>query len=394
MKNTKQIFATLLLMIALLCGYNMSAQMCQTAHFDNTTKLSYSGSQPWMTFSGNMTIEAWAKLDTASGVQTILSYNPDKTQAFDVLLISVKSGILTARIANDSLTTAYTDNAWHHIAVIQDITGGNIYLYIDGVNVNSVAYHAHTGTNIVNPTIRIGAYDSTNVAINKWNGNICNVQITTNATILTTAPANFTPDCSVPNQTYYDFYMPLNDIYDTYQSSLNEWDITIYEHVPLNFYDTLSYTHTSPCMPILSYTFNTSTNACGVDTIAIIAHNSNPYASVVTGWGTGSDTIITTNGTYTYHSTCNDSATFHLSACMLAVNDTHIDNVISIYPNPSHGTITINTHSNMNSIVTIIDMYGRVIRTESGSNSIVINNIPAGMYVVSVDNVRTKILIQ
>ncbi len=110
-----------------------------------------------------------------------------------------------------------------------------------------------------------------------------------------------------------------------------------------------------------------------------------------------STTTYTAAGTYTYAVTgatngCNgvSSVTVTVLGC-IGVNE-HANEIAAVYPNPSHGTITVDFgKASGNSKVVVTDMIGKVVfqspvAAGTSKMSIDLSTLPKGIYLVSVSN--------
>ncbi len=73
------------------------------------------------------------------------------------------------------------------------------------------------------------------------------------------------------------------------------------------------------------------------------------------------------------------------------------DDRIELYPNPTSDVVFINTGSNATKNIQLISLVGRVVYSNSTTDEVIeinLNSVPAGIYIVSVDNGEEKITAQ
>ena len=69
----------------------------------------------------------------------------------------------------------------------------------------------------------------------------------------------------------------------------------------------------------------------------------------------------------------------------------------TVYPNPASDFVNIKYDDSCQGNVVIYDLAGKMLVEESlysGENTIDIRDIPAGVYVISIDEVRLKLLVR
>jgi VCBS repeat-containing protein len=124
------------------------------------SSLSFGGND-YVTFgdldlTGSFTIEFWMKANSRTGWASVLMKNSDYGLEFD------PQGRLSTSIYNGSTWDGYiyydgiTTGQWHHIAMVWDEVGNDLYLYVDGVMVGSDTNRGNHSAN--NNVLRLGAW--------------------------------------------------------------------------------------------------------------------------------------------------------------------------------------------------------------------------------------------
>ena len=381
----------------------------QSAYFDGSNYITTTTAGDPINANNNptMTIEAWVKKSRDTTTKQTILYIPAIVTG-----TAIARPVIDIHILNDSVYATYGDTLyvaaqlthdtlWHHIAFICDtISSKDKYsIYIDGTFKNQLIQNHHASNTGGEPNFNIGAKHNmgTTVINDYFKGHICNVVITDS--ILYTS--NFTPDC----------------IYDTTHIIANKCIFPTLLVAPLNtndnIYDTsgtllygiyVSHTNTSPCMPVYTYSVDTTTY---IDSVLLFAHNTNASFNkgsyvphTINGWngvllltatyGLFTDTLIISitdtviyvddNGDTTKHSG-NKSLTSHVGINNL-YNNTHIN----IYPNPSTGTIYVSSPAK----IVVYDMTGKCILNEYVMQSF---NISTGLYICVVNGTTYKLSI-
>lgn len=121
--------------------------------------------------SGSFTAEAWIRLTDVNTDLVPFDKRTASVGYFAEALLS--SGILKTTIRDDAGHSAFaastqsiTDGRWHHVAVVRDLVGSQLSVYIDGVLDGTAGTSAVTGSFDSNSPLRIGAnIGGTGVAI-------------------------------------------------------------------------------------------------------------------------------------------------------------------------------------------------------------------------------------
>ena len=85
-----------------------------------------------------------------------------------------------------------------------------------------------------------------------------------------------------------------------------------------------------------------------------------------------------------------------LETCLEGISKTLNDNKVSIYPNPTEGTLNIVSNSEKLSKVSIYNVNGMLVyisdlKTGLNSQQVQINNLPEGLYFVNIQNAKGEI---
>ena len=93
----------------------------------------------------------------------------------------------------------------------------------------------------------------------------------------------------------------------------------------------------------------------------------------------GNNLLLVSGGTFTFE----DSGLFETS--IASVGTIEIDNV-SIYPNPATNVLNVKFEAESNATVSILDLSGRVVATETGLNSVIfpVSDLSSGSYIVTI----------
>jgi hypothetical protein len=180
---------------------NMSSSTLDEVTINNLSygSLLFNGTSQYLTwnptssvaFSTNdFIVEGWFKLNENQSSQYLVDFrNSGQTTAPALYFSSSKltwyNGSLD--LCQDSSTTRFNDNAWHHVAYVRIYELAQSYLYVDGVLVNSIV--DTTNYSISPTTSYIGAKYSL-TASNYWNGYISNFRIVNGTALYNTG---FTP---------------------------------------------------------------------------------------------------------------------------------------------------------------------------------------------------------
>ncbi|MBE6343655.1 MAG: T9SS type A sorting domain-containing protein, partial [Lentimicrobiaceae bacterium] len=105
--------------------------------------------------------------------------------------------------------------------------------------------------------------------------------------------------------------------------------------------------------------------------------------------------IITSNPQYVFEATQNTNLTanFEYTDAITEIDE----DSFTIYPNPASDFITIETLNALESDVVIYDLTGKIIIRKflhSGDNKIDVRNINSGIYVISINGLKSKLIIQ
>jgi hypothetical protein len=129
--------------------------------------------------SANWSVEGWFKT-SSSGVDTFLHVGDTSGSAVGTLIMAYLAGGGQARaLTSDNTdnflivnsTTAYNNNAWHHMA-ITSASGGALTIYVDGTNVASSSTARRTTA-----TSNSLAYVGSQINQYYFNGNVTGVAI-------------------------------------------------------------------------------------------------------------------------------------------------------------------------------------------------------------------------
>ena len=132
------------------------------------------------TTTGNMTFGAWVKRSATGSLQTIMAKmgNANADRAFrlsmsstDFPTLEVMNGTGTTRTATSGQAITDTSN-WHYIVGVFDNSGGNQYLYVDGVQVATTTNTNDSANSGVAFTIGADLSGGSNAAADFWNGSI------------------------------------------------------------------------------------------------------------------------------------------------------------------------------------------------------------------------------
>ncbi|MFK2820064.1 LamG-like jellyroll fold domain-containing protein [Flavobacteriaceae sp. LMIT009] len=129
---------------------------CENIDFDGSND--YISFNDNYDFNSNFSIEVWVKPESLSGTQRIFSKRDLDNMGTGYDLKLVNSTISFNWNAAGTIASPYalTTNRWYHIAITFD--GSNYYLYIDGIQVNSVAGVLPTANDL---DCIVGAMDQT-----------------------------------------------------------------------------------------------------------------------------------------------------------------------------------------------------------------------------------------
>ena len=131
-----------------------------TAPTTPSSSLSFGGND-YVTFgdldlTSSFTLEFWMKANSKTGWASVLMKNSDYGLEFD------PQGRLSTSIYNGGTWGGYiyypgiTTGQWHHIAMVWDEVGNDLFLYVDGVMVGSDLNRGNHQSN--NNPLRIGAW--------------------------------------------------------------------------------------------------------------------------------------------------------------------------------------------------------------------------------------------
>lgn len=128
-------------------------------------------------------------------------------------------------------------------------------------------------------------------------------------------------------------------------------------------------------------------------TFYAIANPNDNY--VFKNWTNENGTVITTNPQYVFEVTQD----INLTANFEYVESVYENNALrfTVYPNPASDFINIKYDDSCQGNVVIYDLAGKMLVEESlysGENTIDIRDIPAGVYVIAIDEVRLKLLVR
>lgn len=163
-----------------------------STYFNGSSALSLADNNAW-TFSGDFTVEAWIRLPSVAGIQTIVAHWPGSVATNCSFALSVYNnklyhsyGIGSSNIGVSGATTL-TANKWTHVAVSR--SGTTLRLFVDGVldatATVSGAYNNSTGV------LNIGFTNPTDSGY--LTGDISNLRIVKGTAVYTSA---FTPSTS------------------------------------------------------------------------------------------------------------------------------------------------------------------------------------------------------
>ena len=88
-----------------------------------------------------------------------------------------------------------------------------------------------------------------------------------------------------------------------------------------------------------------------------------------------------------------DTTTVYSENCLLSIEDVGERAQISIYPNPTNGSLYIESQNVITVDLTIIDMQGRIVKTIPASNFVDVSQLTSGLYFLKIASegiVRTK----
>ena len=383
----------------------------QSAYFDGTTNYIDAPAQAPFVDNSNrkITFEVWEKQDAFSLInQTLMYMNTTIAVVNPLLDIHIKADTIYGTYGNGSYVSCPLtfDTNWHHIALVCDTssTGADsLNLYVDGTYMNNtVRPHTYTICD-ASQSFSIGSATT----INLFKGHIANVVITSG--VLYTA--SFAPDCMY--DTSHINYTTNKCVFPTLLVAPLNSGTYMYNHI----FDTgasfisvgvgsgiaPTYTNGSPCMPVYTYSVDTTTY---IDSMVFFAHNINPSfdkgsyvyhisngftgSSISPIQGTFTDTLIVgsidtiviytdDNGDTTGHA-ARKTLTSHLGVTVY--NNVHI----SLYPNPSTGTIYISEPAK----ISVYDMSGKCIINEYVKSF----NLSTGIYICLINDKSYKIVVQ
>ena len=130
----------------------------------------------------------------------------------------------------------------------------------------------------------------------------------------------------------------------------------------------------------------------GATVYAIAVPNAN---YIFKNWTDENGSIITSNPQYVFEATQNTNLTanFEYTDAITEIDE----DSFTIYPNPASDFITIETLNALESDVVIYDLTGKIIIRKflhSGDNKIDVKNINSGIYVISINGLKSKLIIQ
>ena len=130
----------------------------------------------------------------------------------------------------------------------------------------------------------------------------------------------------------------------------------------------------------------------GATVYAIAVPNTN---YIFKNWTDENGSIITSNPQYVFEATQNTNLTanFEYTDAITEIDE----DSFTIYPNPASDFITIETLNALESDVVIYDLTGKIIIRKflhSGDNKIDVRNINSGIYVISINGLKSKLIIQ
>lgn len=129
------------------------------------------------------TYSAWAKTSANYSANATIIGKDDGSGAYPMRLYFNSSEQACVQISDGTnapsacSTPTYSDGAWHHYAGVRDVATDTVYLYVDGVRINTVT-DSTTATAANNDDVSIGN-SGTSYTGADWNGTIDNAMIYT-----------------------------------------------------------------------------------------------------------------------------------------------------------------------------------------------------------------------
>jgi hypothetical protein len=166
--------------------------------FDGATGRKYIDVGQYLSYN-TFTLSSWFKSSATTSYQMLFSKETTAGQPWNYRLwIELTTGKLRADTANgvssENLVTSanYCDGVWHNAVFVRDPTGGNLYLYADGVQIATTATTLVSVTNNQNVWIGLSAFTGEN-AVGSYpvNGNIGQSLIYNTALTATQVKQNF-----------------------------------------------------------------------------------------------------------------------------------------------------------------------------------------------------------
>lgn len=123
--------------------------------------------------SENLTFELWAKFAVTTGIQTLVKKRTGTGQGYELNYDGTQFNFIVENGSNNEQMVSYTvtpsTTNWTHIAARFNGTNGDLYLYINGIEVNNNTGVAASYDLSNSATLRIGADDA---GANAFNGAI------------------------------------------------------------------------------------------------------------------------------------------------------------------------------------------------------------------------------
>lgn len=146
--------------------------------------------------NADFTIDMWVRLNTTGTQKTLVAHGEEGNTSNFGYIFRISSsdklyfgyGVGGTFKSNESTSVTMTSATWYHIAVVRSST--NLYLFQDGVQVNSTFNISTDSINNTNKTIKLGVDDNN---LNAHNGWMDEIRISKGIARWT---ANFTPPTS------------------------------------------------------------------------------------------------------------------------------------------------------------------------------------------------------
>jgi len=166
--------------------------------FDGVTGRKYIDVGQYLSYN-TFTLSSWFKSSATTSYQMLFSKETTAGQPWNYRLwIELTTGKLRADTASggssENLVTSvnYCDGVWHNAVFVRNPASGNLYLYVDGVEISTAATTIGSVTNNQNVWIGLSAYTGENIVGSyPMNGNIGQSLIYNTALTATQVKQNF-----------------------------------------------------------------------------------------------------------------------------------------------------------------------------------------------------------